>query len=230
MEGPSIVIATEELKPFLRKKIADSNQSDFIGEKLMKAQSWGKHLLLDFTHRKIRIHFLMFGSYRIDDPRPHRTPKLELLIGEQRIYFYSCSIKDREDDYDFSIDTMSDEFSVVKAKKTLSRRPETKVCDALMNQDTFAGVGNIIKNEVLFLMKLHPETPLENVPLTKLIKTTVAYCHQFYSWKKENVLKRNWKIFRKKKFPQCGGKVTKRPTGVLKRISHYCLHCQKKAP
>lgn len=228
MEGPSIVIATEDLKPYLRKKIADANQEAFIGQKLIRALSWGKHLLLDFTHRKVRIHFLMFGSYRIDDPRPNRIPKLELVIDDHHLYFYSCSIKDREESYDWTIDTMSEKFSTARARRAIEARPKRKICDVLMDQDVFAGVGNIIKNEVLFLLRLHPEVAVGEVPVTKLIKTTIKYCHQFYDWKKENILKRNWQIFRKKKCPICGSKVTKRATGTLKRISHYCPRCQKK--
>ena len=40
--------------------------------------------------------------------------------------------------------------------------PEELVCDALLNQNIFAGVGNILKNEVLFpYLRLRPETKIQ---------------------------------------------------------------------
>lgn len=39
-------------------------------------------------------------------------------------------------------------------------------CDALLNQDLFAGSGNIIKNEVLFRIGVHPWSTLGALPDT----------------------------------------------------------------
>ena len=52
--------------------------------------------------------------------------------------------------YDWSADVMSEAWSPVKAKRKLKLQPGTLVCDALLGQQVFAGVGNIIKNEVCF--------------------------------------------------------------------------------
>lgn len=229
MEGPSLVIATEELRPFEGKKVVASNREDFVGSRFLHSESWGKHLILHFSHGIYRIHFLMFGSYRIDDPRENRVPKLLIRIGKSEINFYSCAIKELSStsDYDWTVDTMSAEFSSSKAVRKLKARPEAMVCDVLMDQEIFAGVGNIIKNEVLFLMRLHPKAKMADVPVSRLVSTTVKYCRQFYDWKKAYVLKRNWKIMRKKKCPVCGGRVTKAVTGKLKRVSHYCSRCQE---
>ncbi len=45
---------------------------------------------------------------------------------------------------------MSDTWNAAAARKKLRAMPETLVCDALLDQNVFAGVGNIIKNEVLY--------------------------------------------------------------------------------
>ncbi len=63
MEGPSIVIACEEFKPFLKRKIqaasgaANLPFSSLKGNSLTRAQSWGKHLLLSFKGIDLRIEF-----------------------------------------------------------------------------------------------------------------------------------------------------------------------------
>lgn len=229
MEGPSIVIATEEFKPFIGSR---SKTGPVKGEKFLRARSWGKHFILEFEKTTFRIHFLMFGSYRIDNPRENRNPKMVLTFPKGTVYFYSCAIKEIDEvDYDWTIDTMSPKWSTPKAVRTLKAQPETQVCDALMDQTIFAGVGNIIKNEVQFRQRLHPETRIEQLTpkeLRTLVADTRAYCLQFYKWKKANVLKRNWQIMRKRKCPLCGGIVTKKHTGTLKRISHWCRRDQPK--
>ena len=87
MEGPSIVIATEEFAPHFGKPLkkvsgtADLHMAQIKKRRLTEARSWGKHLILIFGDLKLRIHFLMFGSYRINKPRENRIPKLEIQIG-----------------------------------------------------------------------------------------------------------------------------------------------------
>ena len=240
MEGPSIVIATEEFAPYFGKPLkkvsgtATIPMAQIKKRRLTEARSWGKHLILIFGDLKLRIHFLMFGSYRINDPRENRIPKLEIQIGADTLYFYSCAIKvlegELDDLYDWSIDVMSPEWDPKQAITALKAKPKSMICDVLMDQTIFSGIGNIMKNETQFNLKLQPETRIEALSpaqLRSLVKEARAYAFQFLEWKKAGVLKRNWKIFRKKKCAICERAVKKRPTGKLKRISHYCTHCQK---
>ena len=50
------------------------------------------------------------------------------------------------------------------SEKEIEKNPEELVCDILLDQNIFTGVGNIIKNEVLFRIRLHPETKIKNIP------------------------------------------------------------------
>jgi endonuclease-8 len=242
MEGPSLVIACEEFKPFLKQEITSATGTASLpfdqiqGSKIEKVESWGKHLILNFSSLTVRIHFLMFGSYRIQNPRKNRIPKLELHFGREKIFFYSCAIKNLSEDwrkmYDWSTDLMSTKWDAKKALAKMRARQSEMVCDILMDQKIFSGLGNIMKNEILFLLKMHPETKIENLSSARqrnLVKTAESYAWQFYAWKKINQLKRNWQIMRKPRCPECKGKVKKRPTGKLARISHYCSKCQKKS-
>jgi endonuclease-8 len=135
MEGPSLVIASEEFAPFAGRKVSRvlgtmRPQFSFLKGKVFSgAKSWGKHFLLRFGDRTLRIHFLMFGSYRIDNPRENRKPKLVLTFGTHAIDFYSCAIKELDEDvnelYDWSIDVMSKKWNsrkaLVKIKKFRSK-------------------------------------------------------------------------------------------------------------
>ena len=105
------------------------------------------------------------------------------------------------------------------------------VVDALLDQTIFAGVGNIIKNEVLFRIKVHPETKVGALParkLTELVKEARIYSFQFLEWKKAFVLKKQWKAHTKKVCTTCAGPLTKVYLGKTARRTFYCAHCQVK--
>ncbi len=77
---------------------------------------------------------------------------------------------------------MSEQWNAPKAIKKLREIPDVKICDALLDQQIFSGVGNIIKNEVLWLVKLHPETTIKNITISKfkkLMKKVVNYSFEF---------------------------------------------------
>lgn len=239
MEGPSLVIAVEELKPFIKKSVIACDGTaklpfeDIKGARLTQVRSWGKHLLLTFGSLTLRVHFLMFGSYRIDRPRVGRDPKLRLEFKDHTLYFYSCAIKvlprSFAKDYDWSVDLMSPNWDARQALAAIRDNSEALVCDVLMDQEIFSGLGNIMKNEILFNLRLHPEARVSELTKEKqraLVREAEAYAWQFYQWKKANVLKKNWQIMRKKTCPICAGKVVKKPTGVLQRLSHFCPKCQ----
>src|SRR5690606_12281230 len=125
--------------------------------------SWGKHFLLAFDGFALRIHFLLFGSSRIDDPKPDVAPRVRLRFEDGgQLDLYACSVRfiegDLDDTYDWSVDVMADAWDPKQARKRLRERPHLLAADALLDQDLLAGVGNIIKNEVLFRIRVHPES------------------------------------------------------------------------
>ena len=101
---------------------------------------------------------------------------------------------------------MNDGWSTAKAKRKLKLAPKMLVCDALLDQQIFAGVGNIIKNEVLFRIYVHPKSQVGNLPtkqLNLLIKEARNYSFDFLEWKKKYVLKKHWLAHTKKTCPRC---------------------------
>jgi endonuclease-8 len=103
------------------------------------------------------------------------------------------------------------------------------VCDALLDQDIFAGVGNIIKNEVLYRIRLHPETRVGNIPpskLSALINEARIYSYDFLRWKKAYVLKKHWLAHTKKICQRCNLPIIKTYPGKTKRRAFFCENCQ----
>ncbi len=103
-EGPSILLVKEAAAKFAGKKIiaVDGNskieQSRLLNKKIIEIKSWGKHFLICLDGFTLRVHFLMFGSYTIDEKKPERAIRLHLKFKNGEINFYACSVKYLEGD------------------------------------------------------------------------------------------------------------------------------------
>lgn len=238
-EGPSIVIAKEEMSVFIGRKVVETTGNAKIdidsmeGLVLNDVKSWGKHLLLCFDGFTVRIHFLLFGSYLVNETKS-ATVRLGLLFKNGHINFYAASVKVLEGTadslYDWSADVMNDKWDTAAAIKKLAVKKEELICDELLDQDIFSGVGNIIKNEVLFRVGVHPKSTVGKIPSKKLKELTEqarTYSFDFLYWKKENELKKHWLVHTKKTCANCGQSLVKEYTGKKKRRSFFCTNCQK---
>ena len=238
-EGPSIVILKEAVKQFTGQKVIDVSGSSSLDIDRLKDQividfkSWGKHFLICFENFTVKIHLLMFGTYRINE-RKDAIPRMSLTFDNGELNFYTCSIKFLEGNislhYDWSSDVMNKDWDPKLAKKKLKEIPKQMICDAILDQNIFSGVGNIIKNEVLYRTHVHPESLTGKIPqtvLNKIIRECSTYSFQFLEWKKNYELKDHWLAHTKKKCVRCDIPLIKKQTGVKKRRSFFCTSCQK---
>lgn len=235
-EGPSILILTEETSHFIgRKVLAVSGNTKTIelerllNKKVLDIRSWGKHYLICFNGFTVRIHFMLFGSYAIDAQKENRLIRLHLRFTNGEINFYACSVKIIEGDinlhYDWTGDVMNDQWDGRKARKKIKEIPDALICDTLLNQNIFAGVGNIIKNEILYRVGVHPESTNAAIPtakMTRLIKEARIYSFDFLNWKKQYVLKKHWLAHTKKVCIKCKGPIIRKITGANQRRSFFC--------
>ena len=238
-EGPSIFILKEETIQFKGKKIASVSGNSKIGierlegQKIIDIKTWGKHYLICFKTFTVRIHLMMFGSYRVNE-RKESPPRLSMKFANgDELNFYTCAVKFIEEPldevYDWQVDIMSDDWSPKKAKASLQALKNTPVCDALLDQQIFSGSGNIIKVEVLFRIKLHPMTLVENLPtanLNALIKETHVYAFDFLKWKRQYVLSKHWEAYKRKTCPRCDIPFLLKHLGRGQRRTFYCENCQ----
>ncbi|MDQ6890824.1 MAG: endonuclease [Bacteroidota bacterium] len=237
-EGPSIVILKEAVQQFKGKKIGSVEGNSKLdiqrmsGQKIVDFKSWGKHFIICFKDFSIRIHFMLFGSYRINESKD-AAPRLRLVFKNGELNFYACSVKFIEEEidevYDWTSDVMNDNWDAKAAKQKIKQISGELVCDTLLNQHIFTGVGNIIKNEVLFRIRLHPETKMGNIPprkLNELIREARNYSFDFLKWKKEFVLRKHWLAHTKKTCPRDHIPFIKKHCGKTRRRTFYCEMCQ----
>jgi endonuclease VIII len=239
-EGPSIVILKEEASLFLGKKIVRVAGNTTIekerlqGHRIEALRSWGKHFLVELdVDFSLRVHFMLFGSWRINEQKSWAAPRLTLGFEDGEFNLYACSVRFIEVPldllYDWRADVMSEHFDPALARKRLRAHPDLLACDALLDQDIFAGVGNIIKNEVLFRIRLHPLSTMGALPagkLRELVEQARQYSFDFYEWKKQFVLKKHWLAHTKRTCPRCNIPFVKAHLGITHRRSFYCENCQ----
>ena len=241
MEGPALTLLKEEAQSFIGQQITAAGGSSKIdmdllsNQRLNKLQSCGKHFLMVLDNCTIRIHYLMFGNYYLNSHHPDKKPKLSLYFANDSEWNnYNCAVRilpetDMSKFYDFSTDIMDESWDAVKAEAKLKQHPQMQVCDALMNQDIFAGVGNVIKNEALFRIGVQPESELGALPAEKiaaLLEEAHNYSYDFYRWRKEGVLRKKYCVHRRKYCPKCHALLVKKFTGELQRSSFYCSNEQ----
>ena len=237
-EGPSIILVKEETEMFIGKRIlsvsgnSKIDQQRLINKKIIDIKTWGKHYLICFKDFSLKIHFLMFGSYRVNE-RKGSPERLSLVFKKGELNFYTCSITYLEGNihghYDWSADVMNNDWDPKKARTKLKEQNEQLICDSLLDQHIFSGVGNIIKNEVLYRVRIHPESVVNAIPpskIKKLIDESRSYSFEFLTWKRNNELKKHWLAHTKKICSRCNKSIIKKYTGLKKRRSFFCEKCQ----
>lgn len=239
-EGPSIVILKEAVQQFKGQKILDASCNNntldaakLIGLTITDFKSWGKHFLICFPKFTVRIHMMMFGSYRIN-AHSDKAPRLHLQFTDGELNFYASLLQLIEEPldkvYDWSADIMNPKWSAEKAIKKIKAQPKLLACDALMDQQLFAGSGNIIKNEVLFRTRIHPLSQVSSLPpkkIKELVAEAVNYSFDFLEWRKKNVLKKNWLAYNQKVCSRDHVAFNKADIGKSRRKTFYCDICQK---
>ena len=102
-EGPSIVILKELVQEFKGKKLMEiggNTKVDFtslVNQKITDFKSFGKNFFICFKDASIKIHFMLFGSYRVNETK-QAQPRLSLHFNKGELNFYACSVKLIEDD------------------------------------------------------------------------------------------------------------------------------------
>ncbi|KAM7117846.1 endonuclease 8-like 2 [Ciconia maguari] len=189
----------------------------------------------------LRFHFGLFGSIRANEfSRANKAnkrgdwkdpiPRLVLHFESGGfLVFYNCRMhwcsSPRADP---ASDILSVEFHRGRALDAL--RVAEPICYTLLDQRYFSGLGNIIKNEILYLAKIHPLTQGSALALSDLehlldcaIQFSSAWLHSKLRGKGLHP-----QIYQKEQCPlgHAVMKGTLGPSGGFKRLTWWCPQCQ----
>ena len=254
MEGPQIHLYARTLFPRVlghTLTAAEGERADrvahLVGSKLEEVVPLGKRLWLrfgGFPEERLTLHCLMFGDVRLNRDREKRLtlrmwfegPEGEARGERNRIDLYLGAAKV----------VPAGELAKVPATRDLMHpdadpaatlaelvglSPERTVGDALLDQEWFPGLGNVIRIEALFEAGVHPDRSL--VSLTAAERDAIAagvrrVADEFYA----AVAARGdhahpvRRVHRGKVCPVCGADLEKEKLGENARTAWWCPTCQ----
>lgn len=243
MEGPSVRAIADHLKLFEGKTVSSAvgtariEKERLRGERIVAVFSRGKQLVIQFPERALTIHFLMFGSYRINEVREGMQPRLTLEVygGSLTLRLYNCAVRlmsaaQLDELVKDELDILSTNWSLNTVLQRMAELKDAYICDVLLDQSVFAGVGNIIKNEALFRAAVQPLSGVPRIPAARLESIALearAFSQRFYELRSAGeYLNPSLQIYRRKYCPHCGQQVQVKRTGKSARISFFCPGCQ----
>ncbi|CAM9928573.1 unnamed protein product [Bubo scandiacus] len=212
-------------------------------EELQELQHSGSKVLdaADCLGNWLSFHFGLFGSVRANEfSRANKAnkrgdwkdpiPRLVLHFESGGfLAFYNCRMhwcsSPRADP---ASDILSVEFHRGRALDAL-HAPDP-ICYTLLDQRYFSGLGNIIKNEILYLAKIHPLTPgslLALSDLERLLDCAVQFSSDWLHSKLHGK-RLHPQIYQKEQCPlgHAVMKATLGPSGGFKRLTWWCPRCQ----
>ena len=150
--------------------------ADLRGSTVIEVVARGKHILVRFdTDQTLHSHLRMDGSWRIS--RTLARPKAvsfdvrallgntEWLCAGHRVHDLEIAPTSEENRWvgHLGPDVLGPDWDAAAASTRLAREPERTVVEALLDQRNLAGVGNMYAAELLFVARINPLSPVEEV-------------------------------------------------------------------
>jgi len=145
-----------------------------ITGKILNVETKGKLTWLELNNKYIHIHLGLTGWLYIDDEPDNK--KYMIKTNKFKIYLDNLAtlcIVNKEEHIKkinkLGIDILTPEFTLEYFKNTL-KKSKVMIAPYLLKQEKFAGLGNYIKNEALYLAKIHPKTKANEIDDNKIEK------------------------------------------------------------
>lgn len=211
----------------------------------------GKHLLIALDDgRTVRSHLGMHGSWhRYPDgapwPFPASQAAIELHCADQAYLCFhpmqvqilvSQGLAHRDLASRLGPDLVSGraDYPLILTRARRLSAPDTPLVDLLLNQRIAAGIGNVYKSELLFLLGLHPLRTLAATPddrLESLYRRGRALLHANLDGGPRVTRRadgaRLW-VYRRRGRPclRCGTTIRSARLGRDARSTYWCARCQ----
>ena len=180
-EGDTLFRTAAGLRPHLvgrvvtaaRARIPGPRVERVVGSEVTAVEAHGKNLLIEFANGlEIRTHLRMTGSWHRYAPgerwrRPMARAALVLEVpGAVAVCFDAPVVELLEARVaglhpalgELGPDLCGDEFDAAEAQRRLRApsRAALTIAEALLDQRALAGIGNVLKSEILFIERVDP--------------------------------------------------------------------------
>lgn len=250
-EGPLVHHYVKQLKNVLQgkdveiefrlKSLRDKNPS-LKKNQVKKVEAYGKQFRIHLANGDvILIHLMMWGFWRIYKKgdtwdKPIKQARVIFRTDSHEVVVFSAPVvklfkfSDLKNDPRWSNlgpDPLRSDFSSKLFFNRLEENPSREIGEALLDQKVIAGMGNILRNEVLFRSHIHPRRKVSS--LSKSDKKELLYWTLllFKKWMKQMGKRNDWiQIYRRsgKPCPICNALI--KFFYQAGRITFACPNCQ----
>ena len=265
LAGQTVTRFVAELAPLAQVDRAEP----IAGRTVERVAAAGKHCLITFSGRPplaqdsaaglvLRTHMRMNGSWHIYRPgekwqMPARAMRILIETADWVAIAFNVYVAEFVPVADLERhrplvtlgpDLLAD-FDADRALARVRDQAARPVHDVLLDQRVMAGLGNVYKSEILFLSKLHPDTPASAVTdsawrdLMRLAQSLlranvgdgasgiVTYRGLRRTTGRMNPDDRLW-VYSRGGRPcrKCGTRIASRKDGDAARVTYWCPTCQ----
>ncbi len=273
-EGPTIRHTADLLRDALEgqqitrlhsslKKVATEGWAEKItGQAVRAVRAHGKNLFIDFANDwTLYTHMMMWGAWHIyaqSEPwrREARKARVVFETTTHCAVLFSAPVCQLLHTSELAThqtsalgpDLLSESFGAAERseiRRRLQAQGNASIGEAIMNQTVMAGIGNILKSEILFAARIHPERPaasLSDEEFERLIATSQDMMHRAYDTNgfvqvflppalRQATGKLGYGYGRSGQVClRCGGTIVMVRQGPMQRMTFFCPFCQPLDP
>jgi endonuclease-8 len=171
-------LTVTEFQSQLAQLVVVDRRAPIAGRTIVDAGARGKHLLITFSGDLVlRTHMRMHGSWHIYRPgerwrAPRRDARIVISTAEWIAIAFSVSdaeflttdeLARHERVNALGPDLLAVDVDLDEARRRIREAPVRHIAEALLRQQSVAGLGNVYKSELLFLCGVYPFTPVGDV-------------------------------------------------------------------
>ncbi len=240
-----------------KKAAAERWTERLTGALVTEVRSHGKHLFIHFSSGDVLYsHMLMWGAWHVyapGEPWRKETRKARVVIETETTVavLFSAPVCEliRSDDLathktaETGPDLLSDAFDADEAERRfrLPEHAEREIGAVIMDQTVLAGIGNVLKGEILFQAALHPQRLPDTITAdewARLVEVSQQLIRRSYDLgtfegaflppELEGQGGRYGYVYRRGGRPclRCGTTIRMVRQGALERMTWYCPSCQ----
>jgi endonuclease-8 len=252
----------EHFRSSFKKAAAEDWAGKVTGQVVRAVRAHGKNLFIDFENGwTLYTHMLMWGAWHVYKPgepwrKEARKARAVIETGAQTAVLFSAPVCELIPESalathrtsELGPDLLADPFSAADravARRRLVAQDDRPLGEAIMDQTVLAGIGNILKSEILFKAGLHPlrrAGSLSDDEFDRLIDVSRDLMRRAYETHgfKQVFLPRPLQqatgklgyVYGRSGQPclRCGERIQMLRQGNLERMSFFCPVCQPLDP
>ena len=253
-EGDTIHYAANRIRPILEGHVPDALETlhprfsrdrwpeRLAGQEVRSVDAHGKHLFIRFANDlTIHSHLRMTGSWRVldADRRPSRAAWLSIRRGDKAVVQFKGPVLELMTDSRTRIDqriaglgpdVLAETFDYARFLRRLREDDTTRpIGDAVLDQRTVAGIGNLWKAEACWEAQIDPWRRTGDTTDEEATAIVDAARPRMQESARLGKTTRGPQVYNKagRPCPRCGARIEARGQWEDNRTTFWCPGCQR---